>query len=273
MPLLTLSTDIGQQDYIAGAVKGQILSLNPAFNIADITHYLPQENYAHAAYICSNAFKHYPAGTFHMVIVSLFEKVPSRILVALHQQQYIACADNGLLTMITGGVPDHVVALPVPPHAHTLQLTQVMASAIHAISSGTPFLQVGTLVTDIVEKSSLKPTIGQDWIEGQVLFIDNFENVVINITRNDFEEQRKGRTFRIIFKRNETLDTISDHYAAVHEGEKLAWFNAAGYLELAINKGNMAGLFGLQTFKEKMHIQGAAPQNKWFYQTVRIFFE
>jgi len=50
-------------------------------------------------------------------------------------------------------------------------------------------------------------------------------------------------------------------------GEKLAWFNSAGYLEIAINKGNMAGLFGLQNFSE------TSMQNRLLYQTVRIFFD
>jgi S-adenosylmethionine hydrolase len=71
-------------------------------------------------------------------------------------------------------------------------------------------------------------------MEGQILFIDHFENVVINITREEFEEQRKGRRFRIMFKRNETIDTISADYTGVPESEILAWFNSAGYLELAI---------------------------------------
>ena len=53
----------------------------------------------------------------------------------------------------------------------------------------------------------------------------------------------------------------------------MAWFNSAGYLEIAMNKGNIAGLFGLQGFNEKMHEQANAVQNKWFYQTVRVFFE
>ncbi|MFZ9719587.1 MAG: SAM hydroxide adenosyltransferase, partial [Chitinophagaceae bacterium] len=66
-------------------------------------------------------------------------------------------------------------------------------------------------------------------------------------------------------------DRISETYADVPEGEKLAIFNAAGYLEIAINKGNAAGLFGLTGFSEKNIGQYA--QSRLFYQTVRVFFE
>ena len=114
----------------------------------------------------------------------------------------------------------------------------------------------------------MRATIGSDWLEGQIIFIDNFENVVVNITKEEFEEQRKDRDFHISFMRNETINTLSDNYASVPPGEKLAWFNAAGYLEISVNKGNMAGLFGLRRFS-----QDAGPlQSKWFYQTVRIYF-
>jgi len=273
MPIVTLTTDIGQQDYLIGAIKGQLLSLNDTFNIVDITHYLSQANYPQAAYVCSNAFKHYPNNTFHIVILNLFETTINRLLIARHNNQYIICPDNGILTMITGVKPAEVIALHVISQKTLLELTQLIATAIINISANHNLSQVGSFVTSINEKYPLRATIGNDWMEGQILFIDHFENVVINITQEEFEEHRKGRSFKILFKRNEVIDTVSSNYAAVSEGEKLAWFNSAGYLEIAVNKGNMAGLFGLQGFNEKMHQQGTTLQNKWFYQTVRIFFE
>ena len=51
------------------------------------------------------------------------------------------------------------------------------------------------------------------------------------------------------------INAISETYANVKEGEKLALFNSAGYLEIAINKGNAAGLFGLQGFTERSSTQ------------------
>ena len=112
-----------------------------------------------------------------------------------------------------------------------------------------------------------------DWIEGQIIFIDNFENVIVNITRAQFEEQRKGRSFKIVFKRDEVIESISESYADVAEGEKLALFNSAGYLEIAINKGNAAGFFGLKGFSEKTKQVSSIIQNQLFYQTVRVYFE
>jgi S-adenosyl-L-methionine hydrolase (adenosine-forming) len=94
----------------------------------------------------------------------------------------------------------------------------------------------------------------------------------LNITREQFELQRRNRSFRIEFRRNEHIERISETYADVPEGEKLALFNSAGYLEVAINKGNAAGLlFGLHGYKEQAN--NTYLQNRLFYQTVKIFFE
>src|SRR4051812_31659816 len=98
MPILTLTTDIGQQDYLVGAIKGQFIQANANCNILDISHYLSPYNYLQAAYICSNAFKHFPPAAFHLVIVNMFEVEPTEILLAKHNNQFIACPNNGILT-------------------------------------------------------------------------------------------------------------------------------------------------------------------------------
>jgi len=272
MPILTLTTDIGQQDYLAGAIKGQFVQAHPGCNIVDISHYLSPYNYLQAAYICTNAFKHFPQGTFHFIIVNMFDAPGGTMLLAMHDHQYIACPDNGILTMITGTRPRQLVALPLPDGSKgLLDYTKTVAAAFGRLHTGEQLESLGTAPATINEKYPLRSTFGADWIEGQIIFIDNFENVVVNITREDFESQRKGRRFKIVFTR-EVIETLSDNYSSVNEGELLAWFNSSGFLEIAMRGGKMAGLFGLQGFSEKQHA-GTAFQNKWFYQTVRIFFE
>ena len=82
-----------------------------------------------------------------------------------------------------------------------------------------------------------------------------------------------GRSFKIVFKRDEIIEKISETYADVQESEKLALFNSANYLEIAINKGNAAGLFGLEGYVEKSDTQTQYMQNRLLYQTVKVFFD
>ena len=270
MPILTLTSDIGQQDYLVGAVKGQLLHVNSSFNLVDISHDLAPFNISQAAYVCRNAIKNFPPFTYHLVLVNLFEQKPEQLLLAFHKEQYILCADNGLLPMILEEAPEMVISLPLAKTAikNTLYCTRVMAQAVEKLHSGAPLTSIGLPDAVYLDRTPLRPLLGDNWMEGQILFIDHFENIIVNITHEQFEEQRKGRSFRIVFKRDEVINTISETYANVKEGEKLALFNSAGYLEIAINKGNAAGLFGLQGFIEKSHHQ----QTRLFYQTVRIQF-
>jgi S-adenosylmethionine hydrolase len=268
MPLLTLTSDFGMQDYLVGAVKGVLLQTNPAFTLVDVSHTISPFNYPQAAYICRNVIRQFPSHTFHLLLINLFEKKPEQLLLAWHQEQYILCADNGLLTMILEEKPEMIIGLPLDPKAikNTLYLTRIMGEAIQQIHAGASMQQIGMPDVPFLEKNHLRPLFGENWMEGQIIFIDHFENIVVNITREQFEERRKGRPFKIVFKRNEVIDKVADTYADVPEGEKLALFNAAGYLEIAINKGNAAGLFGLQGFTEQ------AQQSRLFYQTVKIHF-
>ncbi len=269
MPLLTLTSDIGSPDYLVGAVKAQLLQLNPAFRIVDISHNIPPFNYPQAAYVCRSAIRNFPEYSYHIILVNLFEKRPEQLLLAFHQNQYLLCADNGLLTMILEETPEIVIGIPLEKEAarNTIYLTSVMGKVVNQLVNGEPIQNFGTPDVKYLEKRHLRPLLDNNSIEGQIIFIDSFENVIINITREQFEAQRKGRNFRIVFTRGEFIDRLSETYADVAEGEKVAIFNSAGYLEIAINKGNAAGLFGLKGFSEKMR------EGQLSYQTVKVYFE
>ncbi|MEO9020570.1 MAG: SAM-dependent chlorinase/fluorinase [Ginsengibacter sp.] len=275
MALITLTSDIGRQDFLTGAVKGQLLQVNPEFIITDISHELSPFNYPQAGYVCRNAIKNFPAKTFHIVLVNIFDKKQDHLLLIEHNDQYIGCADNGLITMILEETPQKIVAIPLSPsqQKNTLYCAKEFAIAYQKILDGKTFDEIGDTGISIEVKNPLRPLLGEKFIEGQIIFIDNFENVIINITKEEFEEQRRGRSFKIVFKRDEIIERISETYADVNESEKLALFNSANYLEIAINKGNAAGLFGLEGYTEKANMQTQYMQNRLLYQTVKIYFD
>jgi S-adenosyl-L-methionine hydrolase (adenosine-forming) len=177
--------------------------------------------------------------------------------------------------MILEEKPEMVLGIPLGKSAikNTLYCIDVAARAITQLMNGEPLLNIGIPDAPYLEKNPLRPTSGEDWIEGQIIFIDHFENVIVNITQDQFEAQRKGRRFKIVFKRDEVIERISGSYADVPQGEKLVLFNSAGYMEIAINKGNAAGLFGLKGYNESSQQVSVMVQNRLFYQTVKVYFE
>lgn len=276
MAVLTITSDIGEHDFLVSAIKGQLLRHIKDANIIDVTHQLSPFNFPQAAYVCRNAIKNFAPGSFHIALINLFDEKPEHILIAEHNGQFIACPDNGLITMILEEVPQKVVAVPFDKTApkNTLYCAAVIGKAFAALIQGQKLEDIGDASISIAVKNPLKPLLGNNWIEGQIIFVDNFENVIVNITREEFEEQRRGRSFKIVFRRDEIIDKISESYADVSEGEKLALFNSANYLEIAINKGNASSLLGLHGFNEKQSQTVNTFTNKGlFYQTVKVFFE
>lgn len=280
MAIITLSTDIGNSDFITGAIKGQLLSALPNVSIADISHELDADNYMHAAYICRSAFKFYPPETFHFVIINLFQQTPSYLLLTKYNGQYIICPDNGILTIITGNKPENVLAIDIyhsPGKSLTvLDCTAAFAFFASKVSEGILPETFCRPVTNFDEKLPHRPTIGTNWIDAQIIHIDNFNNVVLNITKEEFEEQRAGRHFTIALPAHDNKEGIADiatNYNAVKQGNTLAWFNSAGYLELSINKGSIATMFGLQKYSDKEKNKNKFLLKKLMYQRVKIFFE
>jgi S-adenosylmethionine hydrolase len=276
--IITLTSDIGLQDYLTGAIKGLLAQNCPDHRVIDISHEILPFNFPQAAYLCKSALKWFPRKTCHFILVNLFDHKNTHYLLCEHQGQYFFSADNGLITMILDGKPEVISRLEMPPVGNnTLAVISGFAEAVLALEYGTPVSEIGHPVDTLVERNPLQPIVQNTYIEGQVIYIDRFENVVVNITREQFEASRKGRGFRISVMRDEFISQISESYADAPEGEKVAMFNTSGYLEIAINKGNAAGLFGLESYSKDAASYRSVKDNQFqkqlFYQTIRVHFE
>ncbi len=108
----------------------------------------------------------------------------------------------------------------------------------------------------------LQPQVTPLGVDCNILYIDRYENVVLDITKTQFDEYARGRPFRIKIMRMQDITTISSNYNDVPNGEPLCRFNDAGFLEIALNHAPAASLFGL----------GSYSTSNLRYQTIRIFF-
>ena len=272
MAIITLATDIGQNDFLVAAIKGQLLSFNQSYNIIDVTHQLSSNHLLQSAFICNSAYTYFPSASYHIVVVNLYQHTPIEYLIAKYKDGYIACPNNGILPLINEIDLQDVVAIELDSDKTLLNITQTIAMAFTRLAEGESLKALGKKSENIQIISPLPDSTNPDKLEAHIIFVDKYENVVINLTKKEFERRRNGRRFQIIIKRNDIIDTISESYASVLEGEKLAWFNSAGYLELGMNKGPMASLFGLKSFKEMDSSKAISHADKSYYHTVRVNF-
>ena len=114
MAIITLTTDFGEKDHFAGAIKGAIYSELPDVKIVDISHSVSPFNIPEAAYIIFNAYNSFPKGTIHIIgIDSEINEENKHIAIKL-DDHYFICANNGIMSMICAEIaPEKIVEINI----------------------------------------------------------------------------------------------------------------------------------------------------------------
>jgi len=247
MAIITLTTDLGDKDIYQAALKGSILKLLPAVNIVDITNSVAAYNIQQAAFILKNSFYYFPDATVHLIGIDTVFNSETRYLAVKYKNHFFVGADNGIFSLMFDKYPDEIVEINIMQDLKFLHfpLADIFVKAACHLAQGKPLNEIGIAVNSIEKKMNLQPVIEKNLIKGAVIYIDSFQNVITNITKDFFNTIQQGRRFRLSFKRNESIDHLSWHYNEVPEGEKLCLFGISDHLEIAINKGNASGLLGL----------------------------
>jgi S-adenosylmethionine hydrolase len=247
MAIITLTTDLGDKDIYQAALKGSILKLLPTVNIVDITNSVAAYNIQQAAFILKNSFYYFPEATVHLIGIDTVFNNDTRYLAVKYKEHYFVGADNGIFSLMFDQDPDEIYEITIMQDLKFLHfpLADIFVKAACHLAKGGKLKEIGIPVNDIEKKMNLQPVIEKNLIKGVVIYIDSFQNVITNITKEFFNTVQQGRRFMLSFKRNETISHLSWHYNEVPEGEKLCLFGISDHLEIAINKGNASGLLGL----------------------------
>lgn len=247
MAIITLTTDLGDKDIYQAALKGSILKLLPSVSIVDITHNVAAFNVQQAAFILKNSFHYFPDGTVHLIGIDTVYTKDTKYLAVHYKNHYFVGADNGIFSLMFDADPDEIVEINIMQDLKFLHfpLADIFVKTACHLADGGRLKDIGLVVTSIEKKMNLQPVIEKNMIKGVVIYIDSFQNVITNITKEFFNQVQQGRHFTLSFKRNETISHLSWYYNEVPEGEKLCLFGISDHLEIAINKGNASGLLGL----------------------------
>ncbi|MBS1526343.1 MAG: SAM-dependent chlorinase/fluorinase [Bacteroidetes bacterium] len=247
MAIITLTTDLGDKDIYQAALKGSILKSLPTANIADITHNVAPFNVQQAAFILKNSFHYFPENTVHLIGIDTVFNKDTKYLAVHYKNHFFVGSDNGIFSLMFDSEPDEMVEINIMQDLKFLHfpLADIFVKAACHLASGGKLKDIGLPVSGTEKKMNLQPVIEKNLIKGAVIYIDSFQNVITNITKEFFNQVQQGRHFTLSFKRNETINQLSWYYNEVPEGEKLCLFGISDHLEIAINKGNASGLLGL----------------------------
>jgi S-adenosylmethionine hydrolase len=197
MPIITLTSDFGIQSHALASVKGKILCQLSDAQIIDISHTQEGFNLQQTAYHFKQAFIHFPEGSFHFVFNDLYADKNHKLLYAYENKQHIFCADNGFLTMLFDDKPMQMYCLQDKIQPYTfLTVADHFIASVRSILLYNEFPIVSIDVSKIIIRHPSKPFYTNDMLEAQVLYIDPYGNVILNVQRKQLEEIAAGRNLR-----------------------------------------------------------------------------
>jgi S-adenosylmethionine hydrolase len=266
MPIITLTTDFGEKDHFAGAVKGAIYSELNEVRIVDISHSISPFHLTEAAYIIQNAYRSFPHGTIHIIGIDSELNPENKHIAVLLDGHYFICANNGIISMLTNEInPDKIVEINIHDRLiSNFPVLDVFVKVACHIARGGTLEVIGKTIPEIKQLTGIRPVVNKQskQIIGNVIYIDNYGNVICNITKSLFDLVGKGRDFKIT-ARTANFNKVHTHYSDAinfeapkekreEDGKKLALWNSSNYLELSIYKsnpstiGSASTLFGLE---------------------------
>ncbi|NLI23809.1 MAG: SAM-dependent chlorinase/fluorinase [Bacteroidales bacterium] len=248
MPVVTIISDWSQGDYYLASLKGALLSALNGIPVVDIMHNVSSFHLGEAAFVLGNSYRRFPSGSVHLICVDTFPQKNRRFLAVKGDGHYFLTADNGVVGLLfpQGGMEVYEIT---SYSAHTVfpELDVFVPAAVH-IAGGNDLKEIAVRTESWKSMVPILPVYDDGTITGSVVYIDSYRNAITNIDRQLFEKVGRGRPFEIVVQSNRyRLTRIDDSYGEITSGELMALFNAAGFLEIAIARGNAADLLGLDT--------------------------
>jgi S-adenosylmethionine hydrolase len=247
--IITLTTDFGTTDPYAAMMKGVILSINTAAKIIDVTHQIRAGSVSQAAVVILETFPYFPAGTVHVAVVDPGVGSGRRLIALQARSHWFVGPDNGVFwPVIKDDKGALVVQLTETKYflAHitrTFHGREIFAPVAAHLSLGVSLEGMGRIVKNPVSLNLPAPYEDNDALYGQVIWIDNFGNIITNISSVALG-RFLGKAMPCIKVGNLVIKRLSNIYADVEEGELLALINSSDLLEVAVNMGRACDYLG-----------------------------
>lgn len=245
-PIITLTTDFGEDSPYVAAVKGVILGVNPAAQLVDLSHQIPPHDVRHAAFFLAEAVPYFPPGVVHVVIVDPGVGSERALLCVIVREQRLLVPDNGCWTLLTSDAvpPASVIRLTErrywrPTVSPTFHGRDILAPVAGHLSQGLDPAALGPVATSWVRLDSPPPTAIPDGLAGEVVFVDRFGNLITNLPG------------QVLLDRSVCVQ-VGDHtvplqvrtYADAGPGSLVALVSSGGRLEVARVQGDAARMLG-----------------------------
>lgn len=259
-PLITLTTDFGVGSRYVGAMKGVIYSIAPAASVVDLTHSIAPQDIRGGALALAEMAPWFPAGTIHVAVVDPGVGSGRQIVYAKIGGQQFVAPDNGLLSRLAEREkPSKIIRIAEPRHwlpavSATFHGRDIMAPVAARLSLGLSPDELGPAITELAELTWSEARRMANHIDGEVIEIDSFGNLITNITRDQLKGAPTDESVTVTCDDHQTqgiFKTYSDQPALT----LVALVGSSDRLELAIVDESAAMMLAVKV--------GAAVRVSW----------
>jgi S-adenosylmethionine hydrolase len=245
--IITLTTDYGGKDAFAAGVKGVILKINPQANIVDISNEISPQDIWEAAYILRSAYGHFPKGSVHLAVVDPGVGSGRKPIIVVTESYYFVGPDNGVFSLIYQEAErirvHHITSTHyfLPKPGPTFHGRDIFAPVAAWLSKGIASGNFGEEITDYVKLNIPVPKTTPNGIEGHIVHIDRYGNIITNITYEEIkalfpEGADLGAAFVSVAGKD--IKGLNKYYAEAAPGSPGAIINSSGALEIFMFKQN-----------------------------------
>jgi S-adenosyl-L-methionine hydrolase (adenosine-forming) len=251
MPIITLTTDFGTGSPYVAAMKGVILSLNPAATVIDVTHAVPPHDIRYAAVLLEDVTDRFPEGTIHVAVVDPGVGTERGLVFArIGRQNYVA-PDNGVLSRLARRTaPAKIVRLSDREHwlvgvSSTFHGRDIMAPVAARLSLGLEPERLGAPLERLVMLDWPEIRVAPRGIEGSILSVDSFGNLVTDIPGELLPGAAEWDRMQV-WCRGHRVAGLTQTYGDRVTGTLTALVGSTGRLEIAVARGSAAATIQAQ---------------------------
>ncbi len=264
--VLVLQSDFGTKDGAVAAMRGVAVGVSADLRIYDLTHEIPTFNIWEAALRLDQTAEYWPAGTVFVSVVDPGVGTDRKsVVLRTKSGHYFVTPDNGTLTFVAQKlgidavreIDEAVNRLTNSEASYTFHGRDVYAYTGARLAAGViTFEEVGRKLPNRVDSISYQePTFGNGVLSGNVPILDvQFGNVWTNIDRATFLELglTEGAAGDVTIRQDGQVvyaASVPYHstFGAVPLGEPLIYLNSLNNVALALNQGDFAAKFGIQS--------------------------
>jgi S-adenosylmethionine hydrolase len=251
---ITFLSDYGLDDNFVGVCHGVIARTAPAARVIDVTHTIEPQDVRQGAHVLAQSIQFLPAAV-HLAVVDPSVGTKRRSVVLEAGDSVLVGPDNGLLPWAAdalGGVK-RAVELTNPAFrlervSHTFHGRDIFAPAAAHIATGIDLAELGeTLDPSTLERlPSSESRVENGRIHGEVVLVDHFDNLQLNIAADQLERigVRLGDRVDVRTAGRRHRMPYAETFAAVPVGRTVLCEDSFGLLAVSVNQGRAAELMG-----------------------------